>query len=120
MQPGEKPLVSPLARWQARRADVVATLHHRTLKLGNAIHRGLIALCDGTRDRAKLRADLLEVFESGVLDWLDGDGKPIRDMSVVGAAIDDEMENVLRNAAKSAVFMALPQQQTPGIFGDGH
>lgn len=102
----ERPLASPLARWQARRADVVATLHHRTLKLGNAIQRGLLALCDGTRDRAKLRADLLQVFESGTLDWLDDEGKPIRDMIIVGRAIDDEMENILQNAAKSAVLMA--------------
>jgi hypothetical protein len=102
----ERPLASPLARWQARRTDVVATLHHRTLKLGNAIRRGLVALCDGTRDREKLRADLLQVFESGVLDWLDSEGKPVSDMNVVGRAIDDEMESVLQSAAKSAVFSA--------------
>jgi SAM-dependent methyltransferase len=101
----DKPLASPLARWQARRSDVVATLHHRTLKLGNAIHRGLLALCDGSRDLATLRADLVQVFESGALDWLDGDGKPIRDMTVVGKAIDEELEDFLQKAARSAVFM---------------
>ena len=105
VQVSEKPLASPLARWQARRSDVVATLHHRTLKLGNAIHRGLLALCDGSRDRAALRADLVQVFESGALDWLDGDGKPIRDMRVVGRAIDEELEDFLQKAARSAVFM---------------
>jgi hypothetical protein len=104
LQAGHRPLASPLARWQARRSDVVATLHHRTLKLSNAIHRGLLALCDGTRDRAALRADLVQVFESGVLDWIDGDGKPIRDMSVVGKAIDEELENFLTKGARSAVF----------------
>jgi SAM-dependent methyltransferase len=102
----ERPLASPLSRCQARRADIVATLHHRTLKLGSSIHRGILALCDGTRDRAKLRADLLEVFESGVLDWLDDDGKPIRDMNIVGCAIDDDLETFLEKAAKSAVFLA--------------
>ena len=100
-----KPLASPLARWQARRGDVVATLHHRTLKLGNAIHRGILALCDGSRERATLRADLLQVFESGVLDWVDGDGKPIRDMAVVGKAIDEGLESFLQKAARSAVLM---------------
>jgi methyltransferase-like protein/2-polyprenyl-3-methyl-5-hydroxy-6-metoxy-1,4-benzoquinol methylase len=101
----DKPMASPLARWQARRTDVVATLHHQTLKLGNAIHRGLLALCDGSRDRASLRADLVQVFDSGALDWLDGDGKPIRDMTVVGKAIDEELEEFLQKAARSAVFM---------------
>jgi hypothetical protein len=102
----DKPLASPLARWQARRSDVVATLDHRTLKLGNAIHRGILALCDGSRDRATLRADLLQVFESGALDWVDGDGKPIRDVTIVGKAIDEELESFLQKAAQSAVFMA--------------
>ncbi len=101
----EKPLASPLARWQARRGEVVATLHHRTLKLSSSIHRGIIALCDGSRDRAALRADLLQVFETGALDWLDDDGKPIRDMAIVGKAVDEELETVLQKAAQSAVFM---------------
>jgi 2-polyprenyl-3-methyl-5-hydroxy-6-metoxy-1,4-benzoquinol methylase len=101
----ERPLASPLARWQARRGDLVATLHHRTLKLANAIHRGLLALCDGTRDHATLRTDLLQVFASGTLDWVDGDGKPIRDMTIVGAAIDEELERFLQKAARSAVLM---------------
>jgi hypothetical protein len=101
----EKPLASPLARWQARRGEVVTTLHHRTLKLGNAIQRGIIALCDGSRGRAALRADLVQVFESGVLDWLDGDGKPIRDMAIVGQAVDQELDALLQIAAQSAVFM---------------
>lgn len=101
----DKPMASPLARWQARRSDIVSTLHHRTLKLQNAIQRGLLALLDGTRDRTALRADLLQVFASGALDWLDENGKPTSDMSVVGKAIDDELEGFLRNAAKTAVLM---------------
>jgi methyltransferase-like protein/2-polyprenyl-3-methyl-5-hydroxy-6-metoxy-1,4-benzoquinol methylase len=101
----DKPLASPLARWQARRSNVVATLHHRTFKLANAIQRGLLALSDGKRDRAALRADLLEVFAAGILDWLDADGKVIKDMAIVGKAIDDEMENFLRTAGRSAVLM---------------
>ena len=102
----DKPCASPLARWQARRSDVVATIHHRTLKLGNAIHRGIIALCDGSRDRAALRADLLQVFASGLLDWRDEDDKVVTDMNVVGEAFDRQLEDFLQRAAHSAVFMA--------------
>jgi hypothetical protein len=105
VQVSDKPLASPLARWQARRSDIVATLHHRTLKLRDSIHRGILALLDGSRDRAALRADVLQVFESGKLDLLDGDGKPINDMSVVGKAIDDELETFLQRAARTAVLM---------------
>jgi len=102
----DKPCASPLARWQARRSDVVATLHHRTLKLGNAIHRGIIALCDGSRDRASLRADLLQVFATGLLDWRDQDDKVVIDMNVVGEAFDQQLEDFLQRAAHSAVFIA--------------
>lgn len=105
-QVSEKPLASPLARWQARRSDLVATLHHRTLKLGNAIQRGVLALLDGSRDRAALHADVLQVFASGALDWLDAEGKPITDMGVVSKAIDAELDEFLPRAARTAVLMA--------------
>ena len=101
----DKPLASPLARWQARRSDVVATLHHKSLKLRDSVHRGLLTLLDGSRDRTALRADLLQVFESGKLDLLDGDGKPVSDMSIVSKTIDEELEEFLRKAAQTAVLM---------------
>jgi SAM-dependent methyltransferase len=105
VQVSDKPFASPLARWQARRSDIVPTLHHRTLKLGNPIQRGILALLDGTRDRTTLRADLLQVFASGTLDWLDQDGKRVTDLGAVGKAIDDELETFLQAAARTAVLM---------------
>jgi methyltransferase-like protein/SAM-dependent methyltransferase len=101
----DKPLASPLARWQARRSNVVSTLHHRTLKLSGSIHRGILALLDGSRDRTALRTDLLQVFASGTLDLLDGDGKVVSDMSIVSKAIDDELEEFLQKASRTALLM---------------
>jgi hypothetical protein len=101
----DKPLASPLARWQARQRDVVSTLHHRSLKLSGPIQRGILALLDGSRDRTALRADLLQVFASGTLDLLDADGKVVSDMSIVSKAIDDELEECLQTAARTAVLM---------------
>lgn len=101
----DKPIASPLARWQARQSDVVSTLHHRSLKLGNAIHRGLVTLLDGSRDRTALRADMMQVFESGKLTLLDGDGKPVTDMSIVSKAIDDEFEVFLQKTSRTALLM---------------
>lgn len=100
----DRPLASPLARWQAWRGDIVATLHHRTLQLQTAVHRGLLALLDGSRDRAALRADLLQVFASGKLILPDEEGKPIGDPSLIGKAIDDQLEEFLRKAAQTAVL----------------
>jgi len=105
VQVSDKPLASPLARWQARQSDVVSTLHHRRLKLENAIHRGMVTLLDGSRDRTALRTDLLQIFESGKLTLLDGDGKPVSDMSIVSKAIDDELEVFLQKASRTALLM---------------
>jgi methyltransferase-like protein len=101
----DKPLASPLARWQARQSDVVSTLHHKSLKLRNSIQRGLVTLLDGSRDRDALRKDLMQIFESGKLALLDGDGKPVSDMSLVSKTIDDELEEFLQKASRTALLM---------------
>lgn len=101
----EKPVASPLARWQARRSEYVATLSHKTLKLQGPIQRGVLALLDGTRDRPTLQRDVLQVFASGALDLLNENGEPIREMDVVARAIDGELEDFLNKAALAAVLM---------------
>lgn len=102
----DHPIASPLARWQARQGDLVSTLHHKTLKLGNPVHRGVLALLDGSRDHAALRADVMQVFASGMLALLNEDGKPVTDMSVVSKTIESELETFLLKAARTAVLMA--------------
>jgi methyltransferase-like protein/SAM-dependent methyltransferase len=104
-QVSDKPLASPLARWQARQGDLVSTLHHKSLKLGSPVHRGMLALLDGSRDRSALRHDVLQVFESGRLALLNDEGNPITDMSTVSKTIDAEFEAFLLKAAKTAVLM---------------
>jgi hypothetical protein len=55
VKPGEKPLASRFARYQAARGDPrVTTLGHRTLTLTDEDARRSILLMDGTRDRAEL------------------------------------------------------------------
>jgi SAM-dependent methyltransferase len=55
---GEHPRVSALARLQARAGTHVATLRHGTVRIDDELERRLVALLDGTRDRAALRAEL--------------------------------------------------------------
>jgi methyltransferase-like protein/2-polyprenyl-3-methyl-5-hydroxy-6-metoxy-1,4-benzoquinol methylase len=100
----ERPVASPLARLEARDGDVVTTLHHRSLRLGDALQIGLVMLMDGTRDHDALRKDLLKLFESGALTLLDGD-KPVRDMQMVEKRITAEAEDVLGSLARLAVLM---------------
>ena len=51
---GERPLASPVARWQARRGTTITNLEHEPLQLPDAEPRALLALLDGRRDRAML------------------------------------------------------------------
>jgi SAM-dependent methyltransferase len=60
LEPGERPIASPLARLQARRHErpLVTTLLHTHLLVEDALGRHALQLLDGTRDRAALLADL--------------------------------------------------------------
>jgi len=103
-QVSERPVASPLARLEARDGDVVTTLHHRSLRLGDSVQRGLVMLMDGTRDHDALRRDLLRLFESGALT-LREDGKLVDDMQAVEKRIAAETENVLGGLARTAVLV---------------
>jgi hypothetical protein len=103
-QVSEKPVASPLARLEARDGDIVSTLHHRSLRLGDAVQRGLVVLMDGTRDHDALRKDLLELFASGALMLVEED-KPVSNLQMIEKRIAAETEDVLRGLARMAVLM---------------
>ncbi len=56
--PGERPVASPLARWQARSEPELTSLAYQTVRMEEPSARTLITLLDGTRDRAAIRAEL--------------------------------------------------------------
>ncbi|HUR85051.1 MAG TPA: class I SAM-dependent methyltransferase [Solirubrobacteraceae bacterium] len=55
---GERPRAGALARLQARRQTDIANLRHATVPVEDELDRRLLALLDGTRDRAALLAEL--------------------------------------------------------------
>ena len=56
--PGERPVASPLARWQAAQGPDLTSLAYSTVRMEEPAARLLITLLDGTRDRAAIRAEL--------------------------------------------------------------
>ena len=60
----ERPVASPLARWQARDRDDITSMAYTTVHMEEPAARLLLRLLDGTRDREAIRADFAE--ESGV------------------------------------------------------
>ena len=61
----ERPLASPLARWQIGHGPVVTTLLSTGLEIEDALGQRLLQLLDGTRDRAALLMELTALIESG-------------------------------------------------------
>jgi hypothetical protein len=51
---GDRPLASPLARYQARESHVVSTLLHTAVDIPHPAARQFLMLLDGTRDRSAL------------------------------------------------------------------
>jgi hypothetical protein len=65
VDPGERPLASPLARMQARGRGYLTTLRHTSIRLEDELGWELVALLDGTRDRAQLLSELEARLEGG-------------------------------------------------------
>ncbi len=59
-EPGERPEVSPLARWQAAQGPDLTSLAYQTVRMEEPAARALIVLLDGTRDRDAILADFRE------------------------------------------------------------
>jgi len=55
---GERPVASPLARFQVQQSPVVTTLRHTLVEVDDAIDRRLLTLLDGTLDHTTLVAVL--------------------------------------------------------------
>jgi 2-polyprenyl-3-methyl-5-hydroxy-6-metoxy-1,4-benzoquinol methylase len=56
----ERPVASPLARWQARRGPDVTSLAYANVHMEEPAARLLLTLLDGKRDRAAIRAEFGE------------------------------------------------------------
>jgi hypothetical protein len=54
---GEQPEVSALCRWQSSHGARLTDLSHYSVQIQEERARRLIALLDGTRDRARLQAE---------------------------------------------------------------
>lgn len=62
--PGERPVASPIARWQAQSGTMLTTLRHTSIDAEGDLERYLVTLLDGTRDREALFAEVAEAVET--------------------------------------------------------
>jgi SAM-dependent methyltransferase len=85
---GERPVASPVARWQAARGPELTSLAHDPVRLDDPLGRLLVRLCDGTRDRAALTEALVAAVGSELQLTIEGepvtDGERVRGQLAAG------------------------------------
>jgi methyltransferase-like protein/2-polyprenyl-3-methyl-5-hydroxy-6-metoxy-1,4-benzoquinol methylase len=98
----DRPLVSALAREQARLRHTVTNARHELLTL-DAFNLHLAMLLDGKRDRKTLLDELVRLVKDGTL-VAQKDGKPIKDGESLQTILSEFMEKSLQHFAKAALL----------------
>jgi methyltransferase-like protein/trans-aconitate methyltransferase len=95
----ERPMASPLARWQICQGQAVSTLRHVPLKIEDALGREVLRLLDGTRDRAALLNELSERVKAGSTP-IYSDGKQVveteKALELLAAQLDVSLGSLAR------------------------
>jgi methyltransferase-like protein len=105
VQPGERPVASPLARLQNREDGRVTNLRHYNIEIENPLGRYLLGRLDGSRDRAALLADLAALVDSGVVT-MHADGGRVGHGERVREALAAEVERQLADLGVRALLVA--------------
>lgn len=87
-----------------QREEVVATLRHDTVRL-NSVDSKVLRLLDGQRDRAALRAALLEAAVRGEISVRRGE-EAVVDPQVLGVAVGQLLDESLQRFARLGLLAA--------------
>ncbi len=91
----EKPMASPVARWQAHQGDFVSTLFHIAVKVEDAIGQSLLCWLDGTLDRTALVEKTWRLLESkNALNLQDGNTAAAR--GEIASKLEQNLEKLAR------------------------
>jgi len=101
---GEKPLASPLARYQVRTRTKVSTLRQGNVEISGALEKYLLQLLDGTRTRAQLVAHLMPMTEAGPI-FLEEQGQQVRDPRRREEMLGTKLDENLRKLGRLALLM---------------
>jgi methyltransferase-like protein/SAM-dependent methyltransferase len=104
VQVSERPVASPLARFQVERGPDVANLRHDQVEIEDEIGRELLRLLDGTRNRDSLLEDLAAAVSSGKV-LLNEEGQPLRGEDEVRRVLSRDLETNLQKLAQLALLV---------------
>jgi methyltransferase-like protein/2-polyprenyl-3-methyl-5-hydroxy-6-metoxy-1,4-benzoquinol methylase len=103
-RPGERPSTTPLIRLQASTGAAVVNRRHQYVR-PSVPDLAVLALLDGSRDRAGIEAALVQRVLRGELE-LRRDGQPVTDPAAVAAVVQAELEGCLHRLGQSSVLVA--------------
>jgi methyltransferase-like protein len=103
-QPSERPIASPLARYEAARGSDVTNVLHRRITLPDPSLRKLLGWLDGENDRAALVAKLAKPVLSGKAT-LEIEGRRLSDKWQVRAALEPQVDGWLAQLARDALLV---------------
>ena len=100
IQIGERPVASPVARWEAAEGyEVVASLRHERVRLDPAMAQ-MLPLLDGSRTRAGLLAHFHHLVEKGVMSLSESSETP------VDTLLEEMIETTLTWLARAGLLVA--------------
>jgi hypothetical protein len=106
-KPGDRPLVSPLARMQTTQESTITTLCHTSVEISGPLEKKLLQLLDGTRDRFIILKALEEAILSGEVTLPEAqDGEPIPEIAKVRAVLAGGLESQLNRLARLGLLLA--------------
>ena len=107
LKPGDRPLVSALARMQTIQENVVTTLCHTGVEISGALEKKLLQLLDGARDRSLILKALEEAVLSGEVALPEAqDGDPIPETAKVKEVLSAGLESQLNRLARLGLLLA--------------
>ncbi|WP_406695989.1 class I SAM-dependent methyltransferase [Singulisphaera sp. Ch08] len=102
-EPGERPVSSPLARFQAEDDERVINLRGRTVRL-NQFERLVLRALDGSNDRGAILDSLLALVGSGEFS-IHEEGRPIEDRDRIAEILRGELDPCLERLAARALLI---------------
>jgi len=100
----ERPVASPLARYQCEHEKRLTTLWHRALDLDTDLARQLVVLLDGTRTHSALAEALTALVQSGKTRLVEGE-KCLADAELVRGKIEDMLPDMLKALVRNALLV---------------
>jgi len=101
----ERPVASPLARFQVERGLAVANLRHVEVDIEDEIGRELLKLLDGTRNHDALLEDLTAAVSAKKI-LLTKESTPVEDLDGIRSVLNRDLQTNLQKLAKFALLVS--------------